>query len=95
MYRYRCPCSFNTMPQLINRSDWRMVTSQSLRNNEPDVFYWLDICLSYVGAPYDSPSRVTIARSAPISGVTYTPALRGDPKPDCRQVVKSNLAAKT
>ncbi|GFU44081.1 hypothetical protein TNCV_4952551 [Trichonephila clavipes] len=33
MYRYRRPCSFNTMPQLINRSDWRMVTSQSLRNH--------------------------------------------------------------
>ncbi|GFX26324.1 hypothetical protein TNCV_949221 [Trichonephila clavipes] len=30
MYRYRCPCSFDTMTQLISRSDWCMVTSQSL-----------------------------------------------------------------
>ncbi|GFW71379.1 hypothetical protein TNCV_537971 [Trichonephila clavipes] len=30
MYRYKCPCSFNTIPQLIIRSDRRMVMSQSL-----------------------------------------------------------------
>ncbi|GFX10923.1 visual pigment-like receptor peropsin [Trichonephila clavipes] len=27
--RYRCPCSFKTMPQHINCSDWRMMTSRS------------------------------------------------------------------
>ncbi|GFW11644.1 hypothetical protein TNCV_42791 [Trichonephila clavipes] len=32
MYMYRWPCSFNTMPQLIIHSDWRIVTSQSLCN---------------------------------------------------------------
>ncbi|GFY00122.1 hypothetical protein TNCV_1342201 [Trichonephila clavipes] len=30
MYIYRCPCIFNTMSHLINRSDCRMVTNQSL-----------------------------------------------------------------
>ncbi|GFW39700.1 hypothetical protein TNCV_3188711 [Trichonephila clavipes] len=32
MYRYRWLYSFNTMPQLINRNDGRMVKSQSLVN---------------------------------------------------------------
>ncbi|GFX55310.1 hypothetical protein TNCV_3968641 [Trichonephila clavipes] len=31
------------MPQLINRSDWRMVTSQSLDYHGPDFFYWREI----------------------------------------------------
>ncbi|GFY11094.1 hypothetical protein TNCV_4470801 [Trichonephila clavipes] len=38
MYRYRCACAFNTMTHLINRSDWRMVTSQSLSNHGQGVF---------------------------------------------------------
>ncbi|GFX28553.1 hypothetical protein TNCV_1153611 [Trichonephila clavipes] len=40
MYRYRCPCSFETISQLINRSDCRKVTNQSLGNHGTDVFYW-------------------------------------------------------
>ncbi|GFT16333.1 hypothetical protein TNCV_2488841 [Trichonephila clavipes] len=32
MYRYRYPCSLNMMPQIINRNDLSMVTSQSLGN---------------------------------------------------------------
>ncbi|GFU44036.1 hypothetical protein TNCV_4963491 [Trichonephila clavipes] len=43
MYRYRSSCSFDTMQRLINRSDWRMVTSQSLGNHGPDVFYLQEI----------------------------------------------------
>ncbi|GFW25634.1 hypothetical protein TNCV_1308951 [Trichonephila clavipes] len=43
MYKYRCPCSFDTMPQLINHRDWRMVISQSLGSHRPDVFYWREI----------------------------------------------------
>ncbi|GFW30710.1 hypothetical protein TNCV_4088301 [Trichonephila clavipes] len=43
MYIYKCPYSFNAMPQLINRSDWRMVASQSLGNHAPGVFYWSQI----------------------------------------------------
>ncbi|GFT32815.1 hypothetical protein TNCV_5038651 [Trichonephila clavipes] len=41
MYRYRCPCSLDTMPQLINLSDWRMMTSQSLGSHGPDHFIWV------------------------------------------------------
>ncbi|GFY25398.1 hypothetical protein TNCV_2485181 [Trichonephila clavipes] len=29
IYRYGCPCSFNTMPQFTNRSDCRMVAMRS------------------------------------------------------------------
>ncbi|GFV80862.1 hypothetical protein TNCV_3517291 [Trichonephila clavipes] len=43
MYRYRCPCSFDTMLQLINCSEWRMVTIQSLGSHRPDVLYWQEI----------------------------------------------------
>ncbi|GFX07620.1 hypothetical protein TNCV_4158901 [Trichonephila clavipes] len=43
MYRYICPCSFDTMPQLIHRSDWHMVKSLSLNSHETDVFYWREI----------------------------------------------------
>ncbi|GFY05375.1 hypothetical protein TNCV_2208201 [Trichonephila clavipes] len=43
MYRYRCPCSFNTMPQLINRSDCRMVMSQSLGNHGRDILLVRDL----------------------------------------------------
>ncbi|GFX05485.1 hypothetical protein TNCV_1008071 [Trichonephila clavipes] len=39
MRRYRYLSSF----KLINRSDWRMLTSQSLSNHGPDVFYWRGI----------------------------------------------------
>ncbi|GFU73764.1 hypothetical protein TNCV_553931 [Trichonephila clavipes] len=58
MYRYRCPCSFNTMPQHINRSDWCMVTSQSLGSHRLDVFYWFTIDYTIEEAPVcDAASR--------------------------------------
>ncbi|GFW29025.1 hypothetical protein TNCV_2355831 [Trichonephila clavipes] len=50
------------MSQLINRSDWRMVTSQSLSNYGPDVFYWFVVDCTIEDAPvYDTASREAIA----------------------------------
>ena len=33
MYRYNCICSFNKIPQFVDSSDWRKVTSQSIGRN--------------------------------------------------------------
>ncbi|GFW54974.1 hypothetical protein TNCV_2785891 [Trichonephila clavipes] len=50
------------MPQLINRSEWRIVTIQSLNNHGPDVFYWFVVNHIIEDAPVcDASSRVSAA----------------------------------
>ncbi|GFV71953.1 hypothetical protein TNCV_2458861 [Trichonephila clavipes] len=58
MYKYRCPFNFDTMPQLIHRSDW-LLTSQSIGSHRPDVFYWFVVDHTIEDAPADdATSRV-------------------------------------
>ncbi|GFU98986.1 hypothetical protein TNCV_3382301 [Trichonephila clavipes] len=58
------------MQQLINRSDSRMVTSQSLGNHGPEVFYWFVNDHTFEDAPLsDAASRV--AAAAMVSGLRF------------------------
>ncbi|GFV14900.1 hypothetical protein TNCV_1520921 [Trichonephila clavipes] len=55
--------------QLINRSNWNLVTSQSLGNHGPNVFYWREIWFvvhpTITDAPVcDAASRVFAAMVA-------------------------------